>query len=33
MASNEQYSLFKQSIGDAIALESGRYLEEESWES
>jgi len=33
MASNEQYALFKQSIGDAIALESGRYLEEESWTS
>lgn len=31
MASNEQYALFKQSIGDAIALESGRYLEEETW--
>lgn len=31
MASNEQYALFKQSIADAIALESGRYLEEESW--
>jgi len=33
MASSEQYALFKQSIGDAIALESGRYLEEESWNS
>jgi len=33
MASNEQYALFKQSIGDAIALESGRYLEEDSWTS
>lgn len=33
MQSNEQYALFKQSIGDAIALESGRYLEEESWTS
>jgi hypothetical protein len=31
MASNEQYALFKQSLGDAIALESGRYLEEDSW--
>jgi hypothetical protein len=33
MQSNEQYALYKQSIGDAIALESGRYLEEESWTS
>jgi len=33
MASSEQYALFKQSLGDAIALESGRYLEEESWDS
>jgi hypothetical protein len=31
MASSEQYALFKQSLGDAIALESGRYLEEDSW--
>jgi hypothetical protein len=31
IASNEQYALFKQSLGDAIALESGRYLEEDSW--
>lgn len=31
MASSEQYALFKQSLGDAIALESGRYLEEEIW--
>jgi hypothetical protein len=29
--SNETYSLFKQSLADAIALESGRYYEEESW--
>ena len=32
MASSEQYALFKQSLGDAIALESGRYLEENSWD-
>lgn len=31
ITSNEQYALFKQSLGDAIALESGRYLEEDSW--
>jgi hypothetical protein len=31
IASGETYSLFKQSLGDAIALESGRYLEEDSW--
>lgn len=29
--SNEIYQLYKQSLGDAIALESGRYLEEDSW--
>ena len=31
ITSNEQYALFKQSLGDAIALESGRYLEEGEW--
>ena len=31
MASNEQYALFKQSLADAISLESGRYLEEGEW--
>ena len=31
MASSEQYALFKQSLSDAISLESGRYLEEDSW--
>lgn len=31
IASNEMYALYKQSLGDAIALESGRYLEEETW--
>lgn len=31
MASNEQYALFKQSLSDAISLESGRYLEEGEW--
>lgn len=31
MASNEQYALFKQSLADAISLESGRYMEEEIW--
>lgn len=33
MASSEQYALFKQSLGDAIALESGRYIEEDSWDA
>lgn len=33
MASSEQYALFKQSLADAIALESGRYAEEDSWTS
>lgn len=33
MASSEQYALFKQSLSDAIALESGRYLEEQEWVS
>jgi hypothetical protein len=31
LASNEIYNLYKQSLSDAIALESGRYLEEECW--
>jgi hypothetical protein len=31
LASNEMYALYKESLGDAIALESGRYLEEDSW--
>jgi len=31
LASNEMYGLYKQSLGDAIALESGRYLEEDAW--
>lgn len=31
ITSNEQYALFRQSLGDAIALESGRYLEEGEW--
>lgn len=29
--SSEQYALFKQSLADAISLESGRYLEESEW--
>jgi hypothetical protein len=29
--SNEMYAMYMQSLGDAIALESGRYLEEDSW--
>ena len=31
LGSNEIYALYKQSLGDAIALESGRYLEEDAW--
>ena len=31
ITSNEQYALFKQSLSDAISLESGRYLEEGEW--
>lgn len=31
LAANEVYALYKQSLGDAIALESGRYLEEDAW--
>lgn len=32
LASNEIYALYKQSLSDAIALESGRYIEEQSWD-
>jgi hypothetical protein len=31
IASGEIYSLYKQSLGDAIALESSRYIENDSW--
>jgi len=31
ITSNEQYGLYKASLNDAIALESGRYLEEGEW--
>ena len=31
--SSEAYSLYKSSLSDAIALESSRYIEEETWES
>lgn len=31
LASNEAYALYKQSLSDAISLESGRYLEEQEW--
>ena len=30
--SNEAYALYSQSLADAIALESGRYVEEQSWD-
>lgn len=31
IASGEMYNIFRQSLSDAIALESGRYLEESEW--
>ena len=31
MDSNAMYALYQQSLGDAIALESGRYIEEQTW--
>lgn len=31
LASNEAYGLYKQSLADAISLESGRYIEEQEW--
>lgn len=31
IASNEAFAMYKQSLNDAIALESGRYLEEGEW--
>jgi hypothetical protein len=31
IASNEAFAMYKQSLSDAIAIESGRYLEELEW--
>jgi hypothetical protein len=31
IGSSEMYAMYTQSLGDAIALESGRYLEEDAW--
>jgi len=31
IVSNEMYSIYRQSLSDAIALESGRYIEESEW--
>lgn len=31
LASGEAYQLYKQSLADAISLESGRYIEEQQW--
>jgi hypothetical protein len=31
ITSNEMYALYNQSLADAIAIESGRYLEENEW--
>ena len=33
VASSETYALYRQSLADAIALESGRYIEESEWMS
>ena len=30
--SSEMYALYTQSLGDAIAIESGRYIEEQAWD-
>lgn len=32
LTGNEVYGLYKQSLADAISLESGRYVEEQSWD-
>jgi len=32
ITSGEMYSLYRQSLGDAIAIESGRYIEEQAWD-
>jgi len=32
LSGNEVYGLYKQSLADAISLESGRYVEEQSWD-
>lgn len=32
ISTNEAYGLYKQSLADAISLESGRYVEEQSWD-
>ena len=31
LAGNEAYALYKQSLGDAISLESGLFCEEQEW--
>ena len=31
IASGEMYTIYKQSLADAIAIESGRYIEESAW--
>jgi hypothetical protein len=31
--SSEAYGLYKASLADAIAIESSRYVEEETWEA
>ena len=33
ISSGEMYALYKQSLGDAVAIETGRYVEEQSWEA
>lgn len=32
LAANEAYGLYRQSLADAISIESGRYAEEQQWE-
>jgi hypothetical protein len=32
ITSGEMYALYTQSLGDAIAIETGRYIEEQSWD-
>jgi hypothetical protein len=32
LATGEAYGLYKQSLADAISLESGRYVEEQQWD-
>jgi hypothetical protein len=33
IASGEMYGLYRQSLSDAVAIETSRYIEEQAWES